>query len=653
MAPLRRALGYLKPYWVLTIGIFVTLILAAALNLVIPAITQQIIDNGIAAGSISFILWGSLGMIAVALLRALFSFLQNYWAAKASQDVAYDMRNNLYQKIQTLSFGYHDRAQTGQLLTRATSDVERVQMFVGRGFVMFITAIFMLAGSLILIFSIDWQLSLIMLVIIPVTMTIFIIFAKRARPIFTKIQEFISHLNTVLQENLAGIRVVKAFAREPYEWERFSAANLDLMDQGIEVGKMMATAIPLVFFIVNLGTLAVVWLGGYQVIGGRLSIGELVAFQSYLMMATFPVLMLGMIIAMVSQASASAERVFEILDAQSEVVEKPDAGELAEIEGRVAFDGVWFSYLGQRKTPEEAEADNGRSKKKGRSMGGGGMGGMRMGGMGMGGMGMGGSGSAEAPLPADDWVIKDVSFVAEPGQVIALLGATGSGKSTVINLMPRFYDVTRGTVTIDGRDIRDVTLDSLRSQIGMVLQETTLFTGTVRENIAYGRPDASMDEIISAAKAADANEFIIEFAEGYETPVGERGTTLSGGQKQRIAIARALLLDPQILILDDSTSSVDVETEYRIQQALEKLMVGRTSFVIAQRISTVRDADNILVLDKGRIAAQGTHEDLMRDSSIYAEIYSSQLQDDCDLMPEICDEDLELIDTELTNKEAA
>ena len=634
MRSLGRALGYLKPYWLLSVGIFVTLLLSSLLNLVIPALTQRIIDDGISAGSIRFIVWGAVGMVAVALFRALFTFLQGYWAAQASQDVAFDMRAALYEKIQKLSFGYHDQAQTGQLLTRATSDVERVQMFVGRGFIMFLTALIMIVGSLILLFSLDWQLSLIMLVLMPVTMAIFVFFASRARPLFTKVQQYISRMNTILQENLAGVRVVKAFAREPYEHQRFSVANLDLMDQNIEVGRMIAIAFPLIFLLSNLGTLAVIWLGGLQVIGGRLTIGELVAFQSYLMMTMFPLFMLGMIIAMVSQASASAERVFEILDAQSEVVESPAASELPAIEGRVTFEGVWFRYFGSKDESDVTELapESGRRRRMPAGRDGGGMG--------MGGMGM----PAAPQAPQNDWVLKAVSFTAEPGQVIALLGATGSGKSTIINLIPRFYDVSRGTVKIDGIDVREVTLDSLRSQIGMVLQETTLFTGTIRENIAYGRPEATMDEIVAAAQAAEAHDFISEFADGYETQVGERGVTLSGGQKQRVAIARALLLDPRILILDDSTSSVDVETEYRIQQALDKLMVGRTSFVIAQRISTVRDADSILVLDGGRIAAVGTHEDLMRDSPIYADIYSSQLQNECDLMPELCDEEREALE---------
>ena len=639
MKSLGRALGYLKPYWLLATGTFLTLLLAAVLNLVIPAITGRIIDDGITARVASVIVVGALAIVSVALLRALFSFLQGFWAAKASQNVAYDMRNVLYEKIHELSFGYHDRAQTGQLLTRATSDVDRVQMFVGRGFIMFLMALIMIAGSLILLFSLDWQLALIMVVLMPLTMAIFVYFATRLRPLFAKVQERLSHLNTMLQENLAGVRVVKAFAREPYERDQFKMANRDLMDESINVGKLIALAFPLIFLMANLGTLAVIWIGGLQVIGGRLTLGELVAFQSYLMMTMFPLFMLGMIIAMVSGAAASADRIFEILDARSEVEEKLDAVEMPAVEGRVTFEGVWFRYFGP-KDEDEREAlvegdangkvDGKRGRRRQRSQPG--TGGM----MGGGNMGMGMGGSEGPPAaPTDDWVLEDVSFTAEPGQVIALLGATGSGKSTIINLIPRFYDVTRGTVQIDGVDVRDVTLDSLRSQIGMVMQETTLFKGTIRDNIAYGRPEATTDEVIAAAMAAEADDFIAEFAEGYDTEVGERGVTLSGGQKQRVAIARALLLDPRILIMDDSTSSVDVETEYRIQQALDKLMVGRTSFVIAQRISTVRDADAILVLEDGRIAATGTHEDLMRDSAIYAEIYSSQLESERDLMPEL------------------
>ena len=580
MKPLARALSYLKRYWLTTLGAYVSLILATALMLSIPILLQGLIDRGITAGDMTVIVTLSLAMMGVALVRAVFSFLQGYLSEKASQSVAYDMRNDLYARIQSLSFSYHDRAQTGQLMTRATNDVDLVRMFTGMGFLMMLNAIVMLVGSLTILFVMNWQLALAIMLLMPLAMGLFVIFGRRVRPVFSRIQKKVSALNTVLQENLAGIRVVKAFAREPYEAERFGQTNLELLDENLRVGKMFAGMFPTVFLILNLGTLVVIWFGGYQVISDHLTLGELVAFNSYLMMVMFPIGILGMIVTMISRASASAERVFEILDAQSEVVERPDAVPLPAIQGQVTFDHVSFCYFG-----------------------------------------------------VGEYVLQDVSFTAEPGQTVALLGATGSGKSTIINLIPRFYDVTEGAVLIDGHDVRNVTIEGLRSQIGIVLQETTLFAGTIRDNIAFGKPDATMDEVVAAARAAEAHDFIIEFPEGYDTAVGERGVTLSGGQRQRIAIARALLLDPRILILDDSTSSVDLETEYRIQQALDKLMAGRTSFVIAQRIATVLNADEILVLERGRVVARGVHEDLLRDSPIYAEIYYSQLHGEGEMVP--------------------
>jgi ATP-binding cassette subfamily B protein len=555
------------------VGAFVSLLISGGGALAIPALLQYAIDEGITARRLEVAIRGGLFIVGVAVARSLFTFLQGYLAARASQGVAYDLRNTLYAKIQSLSFSYHDRAQTGQLLTRATSDVERVRMFVGMGVIHFLSALVMLVGSLVLLFVTDWQLALIVLVLVPVTMGVFFFFAQRARPLFSEVQQRLGRLNTALQENLAGIRTVKAFAREPYEAERFHAANVGLYEKSLEVGRLLAVAFPLIFLIANLATLAVVWVGGLQTIAGRLTIGRLVAFNNYLLMTMFPLLMLGAILAMVSQAVASAGRILEILDTRSEVEERPDAVPLPPVEGRVAFEDVSFRYF-----------DSGEN------------------------------------------VLQDVSFVAEPGRKVALLGATGSGKSTIINLIPRFYDVTQGRVTIDGVDVRKVTLDSLRQQIGIVLQETTLFSGTVRENIAFGRPDAPDEEIVAAARAAAAHEFIVGFPDGYDTFVGERGATLSGGQKQRVAIARAILMDPQILILDDFTSNVDFETELRIERALEELMEGRTTFIIAQRISTVQTADQILVLEKGRIADRGTHAELLHESPLYAEIYTSQLE---------------------------
>ena len=573
MKHLLRSLSYLRRYWLLAAGAFLGLLVSTATRLVIPRLTQAIIDSGIAGRRLDVVVWAAVGTVGLAVAGSLFSFLQGVLSARTAQGIAYDLRNQLYAKIQSLSFSYHDRAQTGQLLTRATSDVDVVRMFVGMGFIQLLSAVLMMVGSIVLLFATDWQLALIILVLVPLTFGIFGFFASRARPLFKQIQQRLADLNTVLQENLAGVRVVKAFAREDYEAGRYTQANQKLFDLNLVVGRLFSMAIPLIFLIANLALLAVYWIGGYQAIAGNLSVGRLVAFASYMLMAFFPMLMLGMIMAMVSQAGASAERVFEILDARSEVVEQPDAVELSAIEGRVAFENVGFRYF---------------------------TGGER--------------------------VLKDVNFMAEPGQTVVLLGATGSGKSTIVALIPRFYDVTDGRVLVGGQDVRDVTLDSLRRQIGVVLQETTLFSGTIRENIAFGRPEAPFEEIVAAAQAAEAHDFITSFPDGYETKVGERGVTLSGGQKQRVAIARALLLDPRILILDDATSSVDYETEYRIQRALERLMEGRTSFVIAQRIATVLNADQILVLDRGEIVARGTHEELLEESPIYAEIYCSQLQ---------------------------
>jgi ATP-binding cassette subfamily B multidrug efflux pump len=407
---------------------------------------------------------------------------------------------------------------------------------------------------------------------VPFTFTVFGTISSKIRPLFKVVQERLSVLNVILQENLVGVRMVKAFVREPYELGRYVDANQELYDINIRLRRLFALFMPMVFFISNIALLSVYWIGGGQVIRGSLTVGAMLSFSGYMMMAFFPMLNITMIVTMLSQAGASAERIFEVLDAQSEVEDKPDAQALLAVQGTVAFESVSFRYF-----------EHG------------------------------------------DPVLDDVSFETQSGQVVALLGATGSGKSTIINLIPRFYDVTEGRVTVDGVDVRDVTTASLRSQIGIVFQETTLFAGTIRENVAFGRPDATDEEVIAAAQAAEAHDFIMDFPDGYETDVAERGVTLSGGQKQRIAIARALLLDPRILIMDDSTSSVDFETESRIQEALGRLMRGRTSFVIAQRIATVLNADQILVLDGGKIVASGVHEELMRDSEIYAEIYYSQL----------------------------
>ncbi len=572
MRALVRSLRFLLRYrWSAAVSL-ACLLADAAGNLAVPRLTQQIVDRGILEQRFTVIMAGSLVIVAVTALRALFTFLAGVLAARMSQGVAYDLRNALYDHIQSLSFSYHDRAQTGQLLTRATSDVDMVRTFISTGVTQVVTTVILLLGSMYLLFATNWRLALLVVPIMLGVIVIFSYMAKIGQPLFRSIQEKVAALNTRLQENVVGIRVVKAFTGARREQERFDRANRELYAETLHAGRIFVLAIPLVFAMANFGTLAVTWGGGIQILAQRLTIGELVAFQGYLIVAMFPIMMLGMIMMSISQASASAERIFEILDAQSDVQERPDAATLTPLRRGLAFEEVGFRYF-----------------------------------------------RTGAP------VLQEVSFSTGAAETLAIVGATGSGKSTIINLIPRFYDVTAGRITIDGIDLRAVTLTSLRRQIGIVLEETTLFGGTIRENVAYGRPDASDAEIERAARAAAAHDFISAFADGYDSVVGERGVTLSGGQKQRISIARALLIQPRILILDDSTSNVDYETEIRIRDALEGLKRERLAFVIASRMSTVMAADRVLLLHEGRVAGLGDHHRLLHDNPLYAEIFYAQL----------------------------
>jgi ATP-binding cassette subfamily B multidrug efflux pump len=452
--------------------------------------------------------------------------------------------------------------------------VEQIRSFAGTGAVQLAAAVVMLFGTTTLLVLVDWQLALLALVTVPVIFVLLWRFVRRIGPLFRQVQQTLGRLNSVLQEDLAGMRVIRTFVREGYEVARYRSVNDELLGKNLETVRTFSNNFPFVFLLGNLGTLIIVLFGGLQVIGGRLTIGELVAFNTYLGFLLFPILTIGFLAAGISRAGASSLRVFEVLDAPLEIQDTPDAVLLPPIRCRVEFDEVRFRYPG-----DERE------------------------------------------------ILRGISFSAEPGQTVAILGTTGSGKSTLVNLIPRFYDVTGGSVRLDGHDVRDVTLASLRSQIGIVMQSSLLFSGPVRDNIAYGRPDATQEEIEAAARAAQADEFIRALPEGYETVVGERGLGLSGGQRQRIAIARALLIDPRLLILDDSTSAVDAETEAAIQESLDCLMREghRTVFVIAQRISTVRDADLIVVLDDGEIAAMGTHEELLSTSELYNGILGSQM----------------------------
>jgi len=532
------------------------------------------IDEGIGPRRLGVIFVVVGYLVGLALARGLFTFLQGYLAERASQGVAYDLRDALFERIERLSFSYYDRVQTGQLVTRLTSDVEQIRSFAGSGVAQLANAVVMLLGATVLLLYLDWQLALVALAIVPVIAGLLVRFVGRIRPLFREVQQTLGRLNTVLQEDLLGVRVIRAFAREDYETARYTAVNDDLLDKNLTTVRVFANNFPFVFLFANLGTLAIIWFGGWQVIGGKLSVGDLVAFNTLLGFMLFPILTIGFLSASISRAGASAQRVFDVLDAPLDVKDASDASILLPISCRVDFDDVSFRYPG-------SERD----------------------------------------------ILAGLSFTARPGQTVAVLGTTGSGKSTLINLIPRFYDVTRGAVRLDGNDVRDVTLSSLRSQIGIVLQETRLFSGSVRDNVAFGRPQATDEEVVAAAEAAQAHEFIMGLSDGYDTVIGERGIGLSGGQRQRIAIARALLIDPRLLILDDSTSAVDAETEAAIQETLDRLMreKHRTVFVIAQRVSTVRDADLILVLDDGSIAASGTHGELLQDSELYNEILGSQL----------------------------
>ena len=569
---LARSLSYLRPYRWGAAASLICLLAGSAGNLAVPRLTQQIIDSGILAGRMQAILLGALLIFGVTALRSLFTYLQGALAARVSQGVAYDLRNALYDHIQSLSFSYHDRSQTGQLLTRATSDVDMVRLFISTGVIQIASTLALLIGSLSLLFATNWRLALHVIPLMAVVFAIFSYLAKVGRPLFRTIQEKIAALNTRLEENIVGVRTVKAFTGARREQERFEVESRDLHDRMMRAGRLFSLAIPLVFTMANFGTVVVTWGGGIQILAQRLTIGELVAFQGYLIVAMFPITMLGMIMMSISQAAAGAERIAEILDARSEVSERPGAAALAPLREGLAFERVTFRYFG-----------------------------------------------VGAP------VLRDVSFRAGATETLAIVGATGSGKSTIINLIPRFYDVTAGRITIDGVDIRGVTLQSLRRQIGIVLEETTLFGGTIRENIAYGRPEASDAEVEAAARAAEAHRFITEFPDGYDSLVGERGVTLSGGQKQRVAIARALLLEPRILILDDSTSSVDYETERRIRAALDQLRHDRLSFVIASRMNTVLAADRVLLLHEGTVAGLDRHERLLHDNARYAETFYGEL----------------------------
>lgn len=569
---LLRCFDYLRAHKKYAAGAYLMMVLIDLLAMVSPQLIRWTIDNGIGSGDAALLALAVGALLALVVIKGVFTYFEGLWTETASQGVAFDLRNELQRKITLLSFAFHDKAEAGDLLSRTIQDVERIRFLTGRAAFRVIEGIFLMLITALVMFSMNSQLALLAVLAMPLLAFQSIRFGRVFRPLSHHIQKQLSVLTTRVEQNLRGARVIKTFAQEEAEIERFEVDNRDWFELSARSARLQATHMPLLHLIANLSSVAILAYGGVLVINQSLTLGELVAFTTYMGQLVSPVRFLGMILPAITMAAASAERIFEILDTVPEVREEPGAPDLVLREGRVRFENVSFSY--------------------GKHSG----------------------------------VLKAISFEALPNQVVALLGLTGSGKTTITNLIPRFYDPSEGRITIDGQDIRGVTLSSLRGQIGMVLQETTLFAASIRENIAFGKPDATQAEIEAAAQAAQAHQFILQSEQGYDTPVGEKGVTLSGGQRQRLAIARAILADPRILILDDATSSVDTQTEQLIQAALERVMEGRTTFVIAHRLSTVQRADLILLLDKGKIAAQGKHEDLLHTSALYQTIYNEQIK---------------------------
>lgn len=587
MPPLVRILSFLRPYKMRVALAWLCVLGAGAFVLATPQLIRWAIDTGlnvqianlngkethVALGNTRTLTIAASAIAAAALLRGAFAYGQTYLAEWVSQWVAYDLRNAIFERLERLSHAYHDRAQTGQLMSRATQDVEAMRLYISFGVLRMIYIIVVLLMVLAIMLVSDWSLTLVAWALLPVVVWRSRVMTAQLSPIWMKVQDGLGRLGTVMQENFSGVRVVKAFSREEYESRKFAREAEDLFGHSYRTTQISAFNAPMMTGLWMLAMVATIWFGGWQITQGRMEIGELTSFMLYLTILQVPVRALGWIVMLFARAASAAERIYEILDAESAVKEKAGAVELKDVKGLVRFEDVSFGY------------------------------------------------DAVSPL------LHEVSFEARPNEVVALLGPTGSGKTTVVSLIPRFYDVTSGRITIDGHDIRDLTLASLRRNVGIVQQDVFLFSATIRENIAYGAVGASQEEIEAAARTARIHDFIARLPEGYDTWVGERGVTLSGGEKQRIAIARTLLMDPRILILDDSTSSVDTETEYLIQQALAELMRGRTTFVIAQRLRTVKNAHQILVLREGRIVERGRHQELLRRDGFYRQIYDLELRD--------------------------
>ena len=572
MSVLGRLLKFAAPYWKRYVLAFIFLLAISGLTLLQPMVIRWVVDGVLATEAYDLLIYGALAIFGVAALKGVIQYLQRFNMAYAGQKVVFDIRNTLYEHLQQLSYSFYDQTQTGQIMSRVTSDVDAAQRFLSNGAIQIVSNVVSFFATLILMLSLNWRLTLISMVTVPVLAWRVGVYATKVRPMFAQIQQQVAVVNTRIQENIAGQRVVKAFARKQYEMDKFERDNMELLQRSIRAERLSAINWSLMRLLTEMSLAIILWYGGRQVISSELTLGTLMSFNMLLGQLLGPIRMLGWQVSMVQRTIASGERIFEILDTQADVRDKPGAKPIGEIEGRVTFENVSFAYDGV------------------------------------------------------NMVLNNINLDVSPGETVAILGGTGSGKTTLINLIPRFYDVTEGKILIDGVDIRDVTIESLRRQIGIVTQETFLFSASLRDNIAYGKPEATDEEIVEAAKAAHIHDFIMSLPNGYDTLIGERGVGLSGGQKQRVAIARALLMDARILLLDESTSSVDVETEMQIQQAFSRLLKDRTAFIIAQRLSTVRDADRVIVLDNGRIVEEGTHEELLQLGGIYTAIYNLQFR---------------------------
>ena len=582
MKIIRRIFSYLRPYPGRVIAIYLALFAALGIQLAIPTVLGRAIDDGIVARDEGFLVRAAVVIVGLTLLQGIFTFIRSYLVQALAEKVGYDLRNELYAHLQSQQFSFYDRAQTGQLMSRATDDINNIRAMLVMSMRPLVLAVGTFSIVTVILIRADALLSAVALIPMPFLIWYSIRYGVALRPMFQKVQQQFGAMTSALQENVSGSRVVRAFAQERAENERFESELQELFERNMHASKSWAFAYPLTLALSGLGLCAVLWLGGHRVISGSMTIGTFVAFNRYMTLLNEPVRWLGLVVNRIARAVASGERIFDTLDTKPTIQNRPDAIDLRPMRGEVIFEDVSFTYVGTRQKALDA-----------------------------------------------------VSFTAEPGTVTALVGPTGAGKTTIINLIPRFYETTNGRVLVDGHNVRELTLESLRSQIGIVLQETFLFSVAIRDNIAYGQPDAAIDDVIAAAKAARAHEFISAMPQGYDTEVGERGVTLSGGQKQRIAIARALLLNPRILILDDATSSVDTETEHDIQSALRVLMTGRTSIVIAQRIATVEHADQILVFDRGRIVDRGAHLELLQRSGFYRDLYELQMQTTAEAAPAI------------------